>query len=71
MTQSNIRNELIDTMVGEIRAAAGTERPAFVEAWVLNWAWSLNMLQEVEKRLGPEYVLVRPDVLVTLAQRAQ
>ena len=68
MTQSRIRNELIDTMVSEIRAAAGNERPAFVEAWVLNWVWSLNRLQEVEQRLGPDFVLVRPDVLVSLAR---
>jgi len=60
---------LIETMVNEIRAAAGTARPAFVEAWVLNWAWSMDMLEEVRERLGDEFVAVRPDVLVELTRR--
>ena len=69
MTSGKSRDELIDRMVYEIQEAAGHQRPAFVEAWVLNWAWSMDMLMEVQDRLGPEYVGVRPDVLVSLAQR--
>lgn len=68
MTTDKPRAELITTMVNEIREAAGTERPAFVEAWVLNWAWSMDMLQEVESQLGSEFELVRPDVLVSMAR---
>jgi len=62
--------ELIQHMVDDIRTAAGESRPAFVEAWVLNWAWRMDMLQEVQRRLGPEYECVRPDVLVKLRQEA-
>lgn len=61
--------EKIDVMVREIREAAGDARPAFIEAWVLNWAWSLDMLEEVERRLGADFVCVRPDVLVQLRQQ--
>lgn len=71
MAQGKPREELIQIMVDEIRAAAGTERPAFVEAWVLNWAWSMDMLLNVQERLGPEYVAVRPDVLVALVKQGQ
>ncbi len=71
MTSGKSREELINRMVYEIQEAAGHKRPAFVEAWVLNWAWSMDMLMEVQDRLGPEYVGVRPDVLVSLAQRPQ
>lgn len=61
----------IEVMVNEIRKAAGDARPAFINAWVLNWAWSLDMLQEVERRLGPDFVCVRPDVLVQLRKQQE
>jgi len=62
-------DKLIEVMVNEIRQAAGDTRPAFIEAWVLNWAWRMDMLQEVERRLGSDFVCVRPDVLVQLRQQ--
>jgi len=37
----------------------------------LNWAWSMDMLLDVQERLGPEYVAVRPDVLVALVKQGQ
>lgn len=61
--------EKIEVMVNEIREAVGDTRPAFIEAWVLNWAWGLDMLNEVERRLGTDFVCVRPDVLVQLRQQ--
>jgi hypothetical protein len=61
--------EKIEVMVNEIREAAGDRRPAFIEAWVLNWAWRMDMLKEVECRLGADFVCVRPDVLVRLRQQ--
>jgi hypothetical protein len=62
--------ELIQQMVDDIRTAAGESRPAFIEAWVLNWAWRMDMLQEVQRRLGPDFVCVRPDVMVKLRLEA-
>lgn len=61
--------ELIEAMVNDIREVAGDARPAFIEAWVLNWDWRMDMLQEVERRLGSDFVCVRPDVLVQLRQQ--
>jgi hypothetical protein len=61
----------IEAMVADIRAAAGESRPAFIEAWVLNWDWRIDMLQEVQARLGEEFVCVRPDILVALFQAWQ
>ena len=58
----------IDAMVADIQAAAGESRPAFIEAWVLNWDWRIDMLLEVQTRLGEDFVCVRPDVLVQLFQ---
>ena len=64
------RDEIIDLMVKEIRqATASMPRPAFVWAWVLNWAWTLDKLQEVQAQLGSDYVAVRPDVLAAMARK--
>ena len=55
----------IQTIVDEIRAGV-RRRPDFIEAWVLNWGLDLRTLIEVQKRLGPDFVCVRPDVLVEM-----
>ena len=55
----------IQTMVDEIRAAV-RRKQTFIEAWVLNWGLDLSTLIEVQKRLGPDFVCVRPDVLVEM-----
>ena len=65
------RDEIVDLMVAEIReATASMPRPAFVEAWALNWAWSMDQLQEVQRQLGDEFVAVRPDVLAAMARES-
>lgn len=61
--------ERVETMVREIRQAADGKRPAFIEAWVLNWAWRMDMLLEVQRRLGPDFVCVRPDVLARMRRQ--
>ncbi len=63
-------DERIQAMVDEIRAGV-RQRPDFIEAWVLNWGLDMRMLLEVQKRLGPDYVCVRPDVLAQLRLLAQ
>jgi hypothetical protein len=70
-TEDKSKEGLIQNMVDEIREAAGSTRPAFIEAWVLNWDWRMDMLQEVERRLGSEFVCVRPDVLVSFRQNVR
>jgi hypothetical protein len=64
---SGEREEMIQGMVDDIRAAA-TTRPAFIDAWVINWGFTMDMLKEVQRRLGPDYVAVRPDVLADLCR---
>jgi hypothetical protein len=59
------REEQVQAMVDDIRAAT-RNRPDFIEAWVLNWGLEMSTLQQVQERLGPDYVCVRPDVLVEL-----
>ncbi len=59
----------IQAMVDEIRAGV-RQRPDFIEAWVLNWGLDMNMLLEVQRRLGPDYICVRTDVLADLRRLA-
>ena len=68
-THGLAREALVQRMVDEIHAATRA-RPDFIEAWVLNWGLEMSMLQQVQERLGPDYVCVRPDVLVDLRLRA-
>jgi len=60
------REERITRMVNEIRAMTSPTRPAFLHVFVWNWGFDLEMLNEVAKRLGSEYVPVRPDHLALL-----
>jgi hypothetical protein len=60
------REEQIASIVRQVRAMTPAERPAFMHLFVLNWFADLPMLQEILKRLGPEYVCVRPDHLAAL-----
>jgi hypothetical protein len=61
--------EQVQQMVDDIRAATRSH-PDFIEAWVLNWGLEMDTLQQVQERLGPDYVCVRPDVLVDLRLQA-
>jgi hypothetical protein len=63
------REERIAHMVREIQQMTPPRRPAFLHAFVLNWATDLPMLVEVARRLGPDYVPVRPDHLAELWRR--
>jgi hypothetical protein len=69
-TEETDKDNLIRDMVDQIRQGAGQSRPAFIEAWVLNWDWRMDMLQEVQRRLGSGFVCVRPDVLVRFRRQA-
>ncbi len=64
--EEDTREERITRMVNEIRAMTPPTRPAFLHVFVWNWGFDLEMLNEVAKRLGSEYVPVRPDRLALL-----
>jgi len=68
-SESMTNEEKINAIVSEIQA--GTRgHPDFIEAWLLNWGLEMSMLLEVQRQLGPDYVCVRPDVLVDLRRQA-
>lgn len=52
----------VDVMVDQLKSMTPPkDRPVFLHAFVCNWFWTLPMLKEVTKRLGPDYVFVSPD----------
>lgn len=64
--EEDSREERINRMVNEIRAMTPSTRPAFLHVFVWNWGFDLETLYEVAKRLGNDYVPVRPDHLAQL-----
>ncbi|HEY3284895.1 MAG TPA: GxGYxYP domain-containing protein [Armatimonadota bacterium] len=60
------REERIQGLVREIRSMGDGGSPRFLHLFVLNWFADLPLLQEVQRRLGPRYVAVRPTQLADL-----
>ena len=59
------------TLADEIRAHAGTARPAFLNAFVYIWGAHASDLKQMLTLLGPDYVPVTPSQLNTLYRQAQ
>ena len=57
-------------LADQVRAHAGTVRPAFVNVFVSFWGANLSKLKETLTLLGPEYVAVTPSQLNTLYREA-
>jgi hypothetical protein len=55
----------------QIRARAGKDRPAFLNAFVWNWGSSLSDLKRTMELLGPDYVAVTPSQLNALYRSRQ
>jgi hypothetical protein len=52
-------------MTGEIRRWTPHSRPAFLHVFLANRLTHIEMLDNINKALGLEYVAVRPDQLTT------
>ncbi len=57
-------------MVTEIRQWTPSQRPAFLHVFLANWLTHMEMADNIARRLGPEYVAVRPDQLADLHRQA-
>jgi hypothetical protein len=58
-------------LADEIRAHAGTARPAFLNAFVYLWGTKLSDLKQMLDQLGANYVAVTPTQLDTLYRQSQ
>ena len=59
-----------DFMIKEIREWTPKTRPAFLHIFLGNWLKALDVLELVQKGLGPDYVAVRPDQLALLYRQS-
>ena len=53
-------------MIGEIKRRTQNQRPGFFHVFLANWLTDMEMVENIAKGLGPDYVAVRPDQMVML-----
>ena len=64
------RRRAVTGLIEEIRRFTPTRRPAFLHVFLANWLSDMKMVDQIVQGLGPEYVVVRPDHLVSLFKQA-
>jgi hypothetical protein len=60
------REERVAQLVRDIHTMTPAQKPAFMQAFAINWFTDLPLLDEVVQKLGLDYVCVRPDHLAQL-----
>jgi hypothetical protein len=60
------RREAERFTVNEITTWTPPQRPAFLFVFLANWLTNMDMAENIVKALGPQYMAVRPDQLVSL-----
>jgi len=58
-------------MIKEITTWTPPHRPAFLFVFLANWLTNMEMAENIAKGLGPGYVAVRPDQLVSLYHQSK
>jgi len=58
-------------MIKEITTWTPPHRPAFLFVFLANWLTNMEMAENIVKGLGPRYVAVRPDQLVSLYHQSK
>ena len=65
------REEAQRFVIGEIRKWTPTVRPAFLHVFLANWLSQIGMAERIAEGVGPEYVFVRPDQMLSLYEQSQ
>jgi len=65
------KEQQVDWLVKEIQANTPAERPAFMQAMALSWAYNPADIAEVARRLGRDYVPVSLPQYAALWKKAQ
>ncbi|MFB3826065.1 MAG: GxGYxYP domain-containing protein [Bryobacteraceae bacterium] len=69
-TNTGIRRA-VESTVADIRRFTVPRRPAFVHVSLTNWAVAIKAVVEIERALGGEYRVVRPDQMAALYRLAK
>jgi len=65
------REEAQRFIIGEIRRWTPAQRPAFLHVFLANWLSQIGMAENIAKGVGPQYVFVRPDQLLSLYEQSK
>ena len=65
------RRKAVDLVVRSVRQTTPATRPFFMHIFLSNWLINLDMAEEIAQELGPGYVAVRPDQLVSLSHQSR
>ncbi|MDO8588211.1 MAG: GxGYxYP family putative glycoside hydrolase [Armatimonadota bacterium] len=60
------RSEILTKQITDVKVEG---RPGFIHAWTIGWDFGPTVLKMAVDKLPPEYVIVRPDELVTLFKK--
>ena len=66
----SVRRDAEDFMINEIKRWTPPQRPGFLHVFLANWLTTMEMATNIARRLGPEYVAVRPDQLGPLYRQS-
>jgi hypothetical protein len=61
----------VASVLQDVHRFTPNHRPAFLEVSLTNWMVEMSALVEIEKALGSEYQVVRPDDLAALYKAAK
>ena len=64
------RAAAVRTTVRQIKDGAPAGAPQFLHVFLANWLITMDMAEAIAKELGPDYVPVRPDQMITLWREA-
>ena len=65
------RREAVDSVVRSVRENTPASPPFFLHIFLANWLITMDMAEQIVHQLGPQYVAVRPDQLVSLFMQAR
>jgi hypothetical protein len=65
------RRQAVASVVRTIRENTPAAPPFFFHVFLANWLITMDMAEDIVRQLGPAYVAVRPDQLVSLFEQAQ
>ena len=58
-------------VITEIKRWTPPKHPAYLHVFLANWLTHVEMVENIAKGLGPEYVAVRPDQLIALYRQSR
>lgn len=65
------RRNAVQSVARSVRQYTPNTRPFFLHVFLNNWLITMDLVEEIVQQLGPPYVAVRPDQLVSLFHQSR